>query len=354
MKVVHLHELSSKQIQNSDDWRWLEPDLDASIDWLHIFNSDFPAIDKWTGHAGIIRVLMTLVAARKMRGSDLIVTHGIHLAASVGFVKRIFRIKTQHLAWAFSVVNPTAISPLKRWYYRFSLRDVHQFVMFSSIEINTYSELLNLSESRFRMLLWSTDRPVVYDQLPPPFEPGYIAAIGGEGRDYSTLFDALRLLPDVRLVVVATPASVTGLIPPPNVELLTNMPAVYTFRIAHHSKFMIIPTLKGDGPCGHSTIVFQYLLGKATIVAESEAMTDYVEPGVTALTYQAGNTAALVESIQTLLTDQTLAKKLSDNGKVFAKQYCTEEVTVNFVKTYLEDSGLIDSSDSTRLAQAQS
>ncbi len=341
MKVVHLHELSAKQIQNLDGWRWLEPDLDTSIDWLHIFNTDFPAIEKWTGHAGIIRVLMTLVAAFKMRNADLIVTHGIHLAASVGFAKRIFGIKTQHLAWAFSVVNPTAISPLKRWYYRFALRDVHQFVMFSSTEIKTYSKLLNLPENRFRMLLWSADKPEVDDQLPPPFEPGYIAAIGGEGRDYATLFEALQLLPDIRLVVVATPASVEGLIPPPNVELLTNMPAVYTFRIAHYSKFMIIPTLKGDGPCGHSTIVFQYLLGKATIVAASEAMTDYVESGVTALTYQAGNTASLVASIQTLFTDTALANKLSDNGKAFAKQYCTSEVTVSFMKTYLQDSGLI-------------
>lgn len=342
MKFVHLHELSSRQKQERRTWRWLERELGASINWQHIYNTDFPAIDKWTGSARLIRLFMTVSAVFKARKADLIITHGAHLAASIGFANRILGIKTQHLAWAFSIVDPNALSPFKRCYYRFSLRNIHQFVMFSSTETETYSRRFNIPQQRLKMLHWSSRKPSVDEQFPPPFEPGYIAAIGGEGRDYSTLFAAMRLLPQSRLVVVASPESVKGLEVPDNVELLVNMPPVYTFRIAHHAKFMVLPTCAGDSHCGHSTIVFQFLLGKATIVTESVAMIDYVKHGVTALSCRAADVSSLVESIKILSNDEALLSHLASNGEAFARKYCTEAATVSYVRTYLRASGLVD------------
>ena len=69
----------------------------------------------------------------------------------------------------------------------------------------------------------------------------YISAIGGEGRDYATLVEASRRMPNYRFVIIAREKSLLNLVVPDNVTSYTNLALSKTMNVLQNAKIAVVP-----------------------------------------------------------------------------------------------------------------
>jgi hypothetical protein len=347
MKILNVFESQVGHDQDVGDWVWLGGRVDPRIQWLSVSSR----LRWFIGHPRLARYLTAWCAVSKARQVDLIVTHGERMAVWVGLLKRLMRVKTTHLAWAFTTPEMDKLSHFRISLFKAGLHDVDRIIMFSRVEAREYPRLFGHSPELYDMVPWSSERPVFNEAAPRIVEGDYIASMGGEGRDYKTLFDAVRNLSDIKLVVVTPPERVEGLDVPKNVVVYTNIPYEHALNIAFHSQFMVMPLTSSKVAAGHSTLVTQFLLEKASVVTEAEAMEGYCENGVNSLTVPAGNSQALREVILRLREQPALRIQLTKNALTFARTHCSEGFTIQYFHRYLREKGLL-SAESDSIARA--
>ncbi|HFD88239.1 MAG TPA: hypothetical protein ENJ35_11270, partial [Gammaproteobacteria bacterium] len=274
MKALNVYEENALYDTSGKIWHWITPKTLEGIDWETITTIQTPELNK-IQKPYLARYLTAFRAAWKARNCDLVVTHGEPMAIWTGIFMRLLNVKARHLAWSFTMPEYDGYGMQRKLLLRFGMKNVDQLVMFSEIETRTYPPLLGVDASRFRMIPWSADGTNADKSAEPLIEGEYIAAIGGEGRDYGTLFKAMAMIPERKLAVVASPASIKGLEVPENVTVFSNIPFGDAMNIAANAQFLVLPLLSETIPCGHGSIVSQFYLEKATIVTASQAMNGY-------------------------------------------------------------------------------
>ena len=77
-------------------------------------------------------------------------------------------------------------------------------------------------------------------------------------------------------------------------------------------------------------------LGKAHVVTSSSGLADYVTHNETALTVPVGDSRAMQEAIELLLSNSELADKIGEAAKLTAMKHYREQVTVNYLHGILD------------------
>jgi glycosyltransferase involved in cell wall biosynthesis len=131
------------------------------------------------------------------------------------------------------------------------------------------------------------------------------------------------------------PANLEGLQIPPNVKTLANIPFEASMNVLRYSRFMVLPLINSEVPCGHVTIVAAMHLRRAFIVTASEGIKDYAKDGENALTVSAGSLANLIEAIRQLWNNPALCHELGSNGYDFASRECNEERVSNHFRDWI-------------------
>src|SRR5262249_6525758 len=142
------------------------------------------------------------------------------------------RRRCPHVAFAFNFTDlPTGPRLVLM---RRAFRTVDRLIVFSSFERDLYGDYFGISKNRIDVIPWRVQDPRVQRQRSqrasdaaaecPAGSAENIAAVGSQGRDYGTLFEAMQLLPHIRLIVVASAQNLQGLEAPPNVEVRQNIP----------------------------------------------------------------------------------------------------------------------------------
>ncbi len=316
-------------------WRWVAPyfsDTDVSFEFARCPPRK---IDSLLRIFSLARLLGCIEAVRKTHGSKarILVTHGPTLAAWCALLTRLFGIEVSIIAHSFNFV--ALPGPIKRAIFRIALSRIERFVVFSQVEREIYSKAFDLPIDRFDFVRWGVQIPLV-EAPDRPIELGnYVAAIGGNARDYRTLLGAARELSEIRFVLVVRSENLKGLELPPNVSAHTSIPFGRAMNILLHSRFMTLPLLPGDIPCGHVTLVAAMHLGKAMVVTDSAGVTDYIRDGVNAISVNAGSVQSLVPAIKRLWQDRELCQLLGANGRLFAAAECTEERIAEHFRGFL-------------------
>ena len=341
MKALNVYEENALYDKSGVVWEWITPKTLDGIDWETITTIQTPRLNR-IQKPYLARYLTALRAAWKARNTDLVVTHGEPMAIWTGIFMRLLGSRAKHLAWAFTMPEYDSYGALRKWLLRFGMKHVDRLVMFSEIETRTYPPLLGVDPARFRMIQWSVNGVDVDREAAPIIDGEYIAAIGGEGRDYKTLFEAMAMIPERRLAVVASPKSVAGLTPPDNVTVYSNIPFADAMNIAANASFLVLPLLSETIPCGHGSLVSQFYLNKATIVTRSQAMKGYAYDEENVLEYPAQNATALKEQIERLYNDEALRDRIAAAGLKFAEEKCSEPYTIEYFNNYVLESGLLD------------
>jgi glycosyltransferase involved in cell wall biosynthesis len=217
---------------------------------------------------------------------------------------------------------------------------VDRFVVYSTSERTLYSKYFDLDPSRIDVVLWGVGEPQVDSPDVPVIAGDYISALGGNARDYRTLFKAIERLPEIPLVVVAPPAAVGGLEVPPNVQIRSNVPRGIANNVLAFSRFMVLPLAAEDVACGHVTLVAAMYLKKAIVVTGSSGVADYVQQDLNGLLVPVGDIDAWAAGIRELWNAPMRCDRLGSDGFGFAHAHCSEARMVEHLSRVLLAYGL--------------
>lgn len=323
--------------ENTDPhWRWLEPNF-ANTDVKFEFASCAPRyfIEKlgMSSLAGLRGAFQAVRLARRKKAIALI-AHGPRPAAWCALIARFLNFRIQIVAHSF---NFTALpSRLKRRVFRVAFSHITKFVVYSTAERSLYADTFHIPKDRIEVTRWAVRPPEVDDSQGAMSMDPYVAAIGGNARDYKTLIEAARRLPGIRFILVVRPDSLNGLALPPNVSVYTDISFGRAMNVLAHSRFMALPLINSEVPCGHVTVVAAMHLAKAFVITASSGVRDYVRNGENGVTVTAGSVAELAAAIERLWEDPNLCVTMGRAGQHFAARECSEEHAVAQLHKWLE------------------
>lgn len=332
MQIINLSEINA-------EWCWLKNDLENDTQkWLHCssVSNKYPAFLKRP--ASITRVLSAAEALITSKFEhSILVSHGPRPAFFAGFIANYFAKHLPHLVYSFNFTDLPV--DRKRQLMIKAFKHPKKFVTYSSYEQKLYSDYFEIPPELIDMVRLSLHHPET-DKIGNPIEQGdYICAMGSQGRDYQTLFNAIKPLKHIKLVLVASPSNLQNLNTPENVKVYTNIALNEAHNILFHSKFMVVPLRDQHVPCGHVTIVFGMFFKKAMIVTDSIGVSDYVYEHETGLLHHANDATHLRSKIERLWDDHVLRASLEQNAYQFATRYCTEKNPIDYFNAFMKQYG---------------
>lgn len=266
--------------------------------------------------------LQAVSAVRRQQASLLFITDA-GAAVWCGLASVIFPSKTPYCAFTFNF--PALPSGIKRFIMSLALRRIGEIFVHSSMERALYSSHFRIPAERFKVRLWAAGKPDVFPERSMQPRP-YISAIGGNGRDYRTLIEASRLIPDIPLVVVARPEGMKGIAVPNHVKVLRNISFAEAMNTLKYSEFTVLPLRSSTVPCGHVTLVCAMHLCKAVVATDSEGISDYVQAGSNGILCKASSPLDLAAAIAKLWNDPAMIARLAAANEAFGAAHCTEKV----------------------------
>jgi glycosyltransferase involved in cell wall biosynthesis len=307
------------------NWRWIEPHLPDTEIKLEFVGRPAKNIFSRFNRFNLDRLRTSLRAIRVARRSraQILVAQGPTLAAWCALIARMVGFRIAILAHSFNFTSLPG--PLKRLVFRLAFSGIERFVVYSKVEREIYSKCFGIPVNRFDFVHWGVRTPTVSDVHGEAEVTDYVSAIGGNARDYRSLIDAASILPDIRFSLVVRPENLRGLKLPANVTVYTNIPSDQAMEVLSRSRFMVLPLINSEVPCGHVTLVAAMHLGKAFIITDSLGVRDYVCDGENAIAVAAGSSEALARATRRLWQDQALCQRLGENGRSFAVKNCSEE-----------------------------
>ena len=286
------------------DWRFLAdlPEA-AGIGWTTVSGRPQNALERAIRRPALARWRAGVQGARLARRHPdaLLVSHLPMMGAVTNLMRKTLCPQVPQIGFAFNFT--TLPQGARLAFLRRHLAGIAEFVVFSRMERALYADLFGLPEAAFRFLPWTMEAP-----RPGPVNPlpagivarGYLCAVGGEGRDYALLAQAMRARPDLHMAVVGRPYSLAGIDFPANVTTFTNLALEKTWALAAGSRGMVIPLKTDTTPCGHVTLIGSQLLGLPLVISASQGVADYVEDGETAHLVPVGKVEALVAALDLL------------------------------------------------------
>ncbi len=335
MNIINLSDLDT-------NWNWLRDEFKHTNDKWHHYSSLAVKLPRFTPKKDSIARILAACSAVKLarKKTSVLISHGPRPALYAGNLAKIMCSDIPHLVYSFNFTNLP--QGAQRRLMTSAFQQPTKFVTYSSVERQLYADYFNIPIEKIDMLHWAVHAPKV-DLTEAPIEAGrYICALGSQGRDYATLINAMKKLPNIKLVLVASADSLQGLTVPNNVKVYSNIALSNAHNILAHSAFMVLPLRDAKVPCGHVTIVSGMFFKKAILVTNSLGVHDYIRDNETGLFFEPKNPDDLAYKIEALWDTQSNSdgpntKALSEAGFAFANKNCTEKTAINYFESFLKN-----------------
>jgi glycosyltransferase involved in cell wall biosynthesis len=335
-RLINLSELSPQ-------WQWLRDAFKDEIpDWHHVTTLDMqtrlPVARAKEARWRAVQAAKELF--RQHSGRRILVSHGPRPASYWGaFASRV--PLDSHDVYSFNFTDlPSGVA---RRSLALAFRSVDEFVVASTWERELYSEYLDIPISKIRFQHWGVASPDSDNAGSTPIVEGdYICAIGSQARDYALLCEAMRLRPDIKLVIVGIPASMRDVAVPANVEFRTNIPLADAMNIMKFSRLMALPMNSMEARCGHVTAVSALHLGVPIVATRCKGLDDYLRDDETALLAEHADPASLAAAIDRLFSDASLRSAIAVRAASFAQQHCTEAAAIDSYRNSLRARSLLE------------
>jgi glycosyltransferase involved in cell wall biosynthesis len=167
---------------------------------------------------------------------------------------------------------------------------------------------------RYQFIPISFDPPTGIDTTPA--NPPYIFSGGGTRRDFATLIEAMKALPDIPLKLVTWTRDSLGYEGeiPPNCELHWKMPLPDFLQMLGSSLFTVIPLEKHWQSHGQTTVIQAMSLGKPVITTREASLDDYVRHQVDGLLVEPGNVEDYQQAIRFLWDNREQLMEMQQAG----------------------------------------
>lgn len=335
MNIINLSDFSP-------EWCWLKKEFadNTNLLWDH-YSAQSIDLPKLTPKADTLKRAIAAYKAVQASTSQpsLLVSHMPKISYFGSLWSKKLNPELPHLAYSFNFTNlPTGY---RRKAMAKAFQSVTRFVTYSSDERKLYAEYFDLPIEKIDMQYWSINQPNTAVNDPAVEDGDYICALGSEARDYETLFQAMKQLPNIKLVVVAKEENLNGLDIPSNVTTYSNIPFAKAMNILNYSKLMVLPLRDSLVPCGHGSIVSAMFYKKAIIITDSSGVYDYVKADETGMFYEARNANNLALQITALYDDVAKTERLSQAAYHFVQANCTEKAAVSYLNNFLLNQALL-------------
>jgi glycosyltransferase involved in cell wall biosynthesis len=324
------------------NWRWVADALSPplALDWSFFSTAPHSAAERLVQRPRLsrYRACRQLAAGTVAGRFDLIFTHHPLVTCWTELFCQGRRL-CPHVAFAFNFTRLPR--QLRLAVMRRAFATVDRFVVFSTFERELYSRHFQIPLAKFEMIPWGIREPAIVSTMNPaasgePAHSDTICAVGTQARDYATLLEAMRRLPHIHLVLVASPKSVRGLPVPSNVTVRFNIPRFEAEAVIRDARLLVLPLLHAKVPCGHVTLVTAMFLSRAIVATRSAGISDYLIPDHNGVVVPPSDPAALAAAIDKLWNDPDATRRLGQNGRAFALANCTEERTIAYVRGLIE------------------
>jgi glycosyltransferase involved in cell wall biosynthesis len=232
--------------------------------------------------------------------------HGVFFS----FFSHLFRVNktTSLIIMTFIYKRKAGLAgALYEWFMKFSLSDryVDHIICYSEDEIKMYSELFDISISKFSYVKVAANpiKNIDYNYK----EPKYIFSAGYSHRDFNFLIDAIKDT-DYHLVIADDRIDEPHL---PNVTIKRGCYGDDMLRELGNSYVFINPLKDKTISAGQLMTISAMQLHKPTISTISDGMKPYLIDGVTGFFVEKSKDD-LLEKLDLLFNDEALYKKMCD------------------------------------------
>ena len=285
-----------------------------------VWEPEYPAAGRWlAGQVGRLGPdllqLRTLRTLRHVDASLLIAGWPLLL------VRRLRRWQHPRMLWLNMTLSTllrrrSPMQPLLRW----ALGGADSIVCVAQAQAADLATRLQRPLADFPVVPSGVDA-TFHTPAPQPDEahPYVLAAGRDPGRDYATLAAAAGNL-NVPVRIVAAPANVAGLALPSNVEVLLDQSPARLRDLYRGAACVAIPTHGDDWPhgsdCSGTLVMLDAMAsGRAAVVSDRAALSDYIVPGREALTVPPGDPSRLAAALGKLLGQPARALQMGQAGR---------------------------------------
>lgn len=320
-------------ISPADD-RFVELGPEPAVQWVRLSGLPANPIERRVRGLRLSRYRAAAQAVWAARSGGIVISHLPVMSAAVATGLRLARLAPPHLAFSFNFT--TLPEGRRRDYFRKALAPIDRFAVYSQFERTLYARHFDLDPARLAPVLWTQATPVV---APAPIHVAarpYVCAVGGEGRDFAMLLEALRMTPTVDAVLICRPQSLAGLAVPDHVRVMTDVPYADCWRIAQDSIGVLVPLRDEMTCCGHVTLVSAKLLGIPIATTFSQATIEYVEGRPAALSAAPGDPPAFARLIEELADRPAALARAARDARAHEQQIHDRALWGDYVARFIE------------------
>jgi glycosyltransferase involved in cell wall biosynthesis len=146
--------------------------------------------------------------------------------------------------------------------------------------------------------------------------PGdYVFAGGYSNRDYDLLVRCAERFPDQEFVIACSNINRIDTPTPPNVRITSERDWASFHKLLGHSKIVVVPLLERVGSSGQMVTLAAMEAGKPTIVADSDALSQYIRDEVTGFVYRMGDETSLGHRLRWCLNHPQTLVEVGEAGR---------------------------------------
>ncbi|MDO5704561.1 MAG: glycosyltransferase [Paracoccus sp. (in: a-proteobacteria)] len=239
---------------------------------------------------------------------DVVVANFPPLIFASCVLKTLMRSRARIVGWSFNFGGGSK-SRMAAVYGR-AFRRASVLVTHSRAEIATYARAFDLPAGKFCFVPFQQGDL----QEQPAAERFDLVAMGSAGRDYATLFEALRGT-GLRALVIAKPEAVAGLDIPENAEVRSGLTLTECRSLSLAAPISVVPVAEQDNAAGQVTFLIAMAQGRAIVATRCTGTNDYLTDGVDSLLVEPQDPAALRAALLRLAEDEDLRRSLSGGAQ---------------------------------------
>jgi glycosyltransferase involved in cell wall biosynthesis len=208
------------------------------------------------------------------------------------------------------------ISKMKRCLFRTMLKDSAVYPTVNSEGLSfLYKNLFKIPDKHFFILHDCYGKLKKYEK---PFSEGNdtIFCGGTNGRDWKTLGQTARLLPDLKFVIAGPAKNTLGNNMPPNIEYYFNIPFSEFQRLIKECSVLALP-IDTEAPAGLIVLFSAGLMSKPVIATDNVTMREYITSGENGFLIKRGDHINFSKQIDYLISDKQKQKEFGE--KLFLK-----------------------------------
>jgi len=291
---------------------------------LQVCGAEVDFLDKTSVAASRLPCDLALaIAAAKDAGKyDAIFTNSESISIPLALLLRARSHRPRHVTIAHKLTSGKKALFFRRLNAH---REIDTLFVYAATQRDFGINSLGIDPGKLRLIHFHADEDFFQPTGVPLLVPPQFCSAGLEWRDYPTLVETARLLPDCTFkIAAASPWSkhrneLAGLELPDNVSArlydYEELRTLYSESIA-----AIIPLYENDFQAGVTTILEAMSVGKPVIATRTTGQRDVIDDEVTGLYVPPGDPSALTEAVIRLRDDQNLRTKLGENARAWLVQ----------------------------------